>query len=106
MLLISFASTITLGAMGLLLGLGLAYSAEIFKVEVDERLVKVEELLPGYNCGACGYPGCSGFAEGIMEGNVDKLSACKPGKDTHYNAIIEYLKDHPNKDGSIVSVKK
>ena len=106
MLLISFASTITLAVMGLVLGLGLAYAAEVFKVEVDERLVKVEELLPGYNCGACGYPGCGGFAEGIMEGKVENLSACKPGKDTHYNAIIEYLKDHPNPDGSIVSAKK
>lgn len=100
------AAVIVLSAMGLILGFGLAYAADVFKVEVDERLVKVEELLPGYNCGACGYPGCSGFAEGIMEGQVEKLGDCKPGKDTHYNAIIEYLKDHPNKDGSIIKVAK
>ena len=103
---IELASTITLGVMGLALGLGLAFAADFFKVEVDERLTKVEELLPGFNCGACGYPGCSGFAEGIMEGQVEKLSMCKPGKDTHYNAIIEYLKDHPNSDGSVVKVGK
>jgi len=99
-------ATITLAVLGLLLGLGLAFAADKLKVEVDERLTKVEELLPGYNCGACGYPGCSGFAEGIMEGEVDKLSNCKPGKDTNYNAIIEYLKDHPNPDGSIIKVTK
>jgi len=100
------AATITLALMGLLLGLGLAFAADVFKVEVDERLEAVEQRLPGYNCGACGYPGCAGFAEGIMEGEVDKLSMCKPGKDEHYNAIIEYLKDHPNKDGSIIKVGK
>ncbi len=100
------AATIVLAVMGLLLGLGLAYAAEVFKVEVDERLTKVEEMLPGYNCGACGYPGCSGFAEGIIEGEVDKLSACKPGKDEHYNPIMEYLKDHPNKDGSLIKIAK
>jgi len=100
------AATITLAIMGLLLGLGLAYAAEIFKVEVDERMEMVEKLLPGYNCGACGYPGCGGFAEGIVNGEVEKLSACKPGKDEHYNPILEYLKDHPNPDGSFVKIQK
>lgn len=106
MLLVSFASTITLAVMALVLGLGLAYAAEVFKVEVDERLIAVEEMLPGYNCGACGYPGCAGFAEGIIDGEVTILSDCKPGKDAHYNPIMEYLKDHPNKDGSIIKVQK
>jgi electron transport complex protein RnfB len=100
------AAFITLGVMGLLLGLGLAYAADYLKVEVDQRVEMVTSLLPGYNCGACGYPGCSGFAENIIEGNVDKLSNCKPGKDEHYNAILAYLKDHPNPDGSIVKVVK
>lgn len=97
---------LTLGLLGLLLGLGLAWAAEKFKVEVDERIEKVIELLPGYNCGACGYPGCSGFGEGIVSGDVEKLSACKPGKDEHYNAIIEYLNDHPDKDGNFVKIAK
>lgn len=100
------AATLTLAVMGLLLGLGLAFAADVFKVEIDQRLEAVETMLPGYNCGACGYPGCSGFAEGIMEGEVEKLTMCKPGKDEHYNAILEYLKDHPNTDGSIINVKK
>lgn len=100
------AATITLAVMGLLLGLGLAYAADVFKVEVDKRVEAVENMLPGYNCGACGYPGCSGFAEGILEGKVDKLSMCKPGKAENYDPIIAYLKDHPNSDGSIIKVQK
>jgi len=100
------AATLTLAVMGLLLGLGLAYAAEFFKVEVDERLEEVENRLPGYDCGACGYPGCAAFAEAIVTGEAEKLSLCKPGKDEHYNAILEYLKDHPNKDGSLVDIKK
>ncbi len=95
-----------LGGLGLLLGLGLAYAADVFKVEVDKRIEKVIELLPGYNCGACGYPGCSGFGEGIVEGEVTNVSMCKPGKDEHYNAIIEYLKSTPGPDGSTIDVKK
>lgn len=100
------AATLTLAVMGLILGLGLAFAADIFKVEVDKRLEAIEGMLPGYNCGACGYPGCSGFAEGIMEGEVENLSMCKPGKDENYNPIMEYLKDHPNSDGSIIKIKK
>ena len=100
------AATITLAVMGLLLGLGLACAADFFHVEVDKRLEEIEEMLPGYNCGACGYPGCSGFAEGIVNGEVDKLTMCKPGKDEHYDPILEYIKDHPNPDGSLIQVKK
>ncbi len=95
-----------LGGMGLLLGLGLAYAADVLKVEIDARIEKVIELLPGFNCGACGYPGCAGFGEGIVEGEVEQLSLCKPGKDSDYNAIMEYLKSTPGPDGKIVEVKK
>ena len=97
---------LTLGLLGLILGFGLAYAAEKFKVEVDERVEAVTELLPGYNCGACGYPGCSGFGEAIINGEVEKLSNCKPGKDEHYDAIIEYLKAHPNSDGITIKIIK
>ena len=99
-------TVITLGGLGLLLGFGLAYAAERFKVEVDERIEAVIEMLPGYNCGACGYPGCSGFGEGIVNGEVEKLSDCKPAKDTHYDPILAYLADHPNPDGTFIKVKK
>jgi electron transport complex protein RnfB len=99
-------ATLTLAIMGLLLGLGLAYAAEFFHVEEDKRKEEIEKLLPGYNCGACGYPGCSGFAEGIINGEVEKLSQCKPGKDEHYNPILEYIKDHPDPDGSLITIKK
>lgn len=97
---------ITLGIMGGLLGLGLAFAADYLKVEEDPRVKAVRERLPGLDCGACGFPGCSAFAEAIVDGQVDTLSQCKPGKPSHYNAILEYLKDHPNPDGTKVNVKK
>lgn len=96
----------TLGLLGLILGYGLAYAAEKFKVEVDERIEVIIDMLPGYNCGACGYPGCNGFGEAIVNGEVEKLGDCKPGKDIHYDPILAYLEDHPNPDGTIIKVKK
>lgn len=100
------AAVLTLGIMGALLGLGLALAAEALKVEPDPRVDGVEERLPGINCGACGYPGCHAFAEGIIEGEVKHLTQCKPGNDKNYSAILQYLKEHPNEDGTIIDVKK
>ncbi len=95
-----------LALMGGLLGLGLAYAADLLKVEADPRIEGVRERLPGYDCGACSYPGCSAFAEAIVEGDVKDLKLCKPGNNTHYDAIVDYLNDNRNPDGSKITVKK
>ena len=56
-------------------------------------------MLPNANCGGCGYPGCAGFAEAIVEGKVPNLSACRPGKpDKNFAPIIKYMNEHPNSD--------
>lgn len=97
---------IILGALGLVLGLGLAIADKAFYVEEDNRLEKVLELLPGVNCGACGYPGCGGFAEGILEGEVAKLTDCKPGaKGEGLKQIQEYLAETPGPEGDTINIK-
>lgn len=45
--------------VGAVLGLILGIASNVFKVEVDERVEKVTAMLPGYNCGSCGFAGCS-----------------------------------------------
>ena len=69
---------IELGFFGLLFGVGLAIAAKKFAVEVDPRVEQVMEVLPNANCGACGYPGCSGFAVAVAEGKAP-VSGCVPG---------------------------
>lgn len=59
-----------LGVMGLVFGVGLAIAAKKFAVEVDPRITQVREALPGANCGACGYPGCDGFASAVVAGDA------------------------------------
>ncbi|MDY0210688.1 MAG: (Fe-S)-binding protein [Acholeplasma sp.] len=99
-------STLVLGGLGLLLGLGLALAAKYLEVKEDERIAAVEKMLPNYNCGACGTPGCHAFAVEIVSGRAGNISRCKPGKpDKHYNPILQYLKEHPNEDGSAVNIK-
>lgn len=101
-----FLPLVVLGVLGILLGIVLSLANQYLTVVEDERIGEVEKLLPNYNCGACGTPGCHAFAEGIVNGEVKNLSRCKPGKvDKHFNPILEYLKDHPSSDGSVIDVK-
>ena len=97
---------IVLGGLGIILGVILSLANKYLAVEEDPRIDGVEKLLPNYNCGACGTPGCRAFATAILTGEVKNLSKCKPGKvEKHFNPILEFLKDHPNLDGSRVDVK-
>jgi Na+-translocating ferredoxin:NAD+ oxidoreductase RNF subunit RnfB len=38
----------------------------------------IRELLPGANCGGCGFPGCDGYAEGIVNEGA-KTNLCAAG---------------------------
>lgn len=62
--------------VGIIIGVLLGVAGEKFKVPVDEeKAVMVRELLPGNNCGGCGYPGCDGLAAAIAKGEMPP-SAC------------------------------
>ncbi|MCR5113458.1 MAG: RnfABCDGE type electron transport complex subunit B [Acholeplasmatales bacterium] len=99
-------SVVILAGLGLIFGLGLAIAAKVFHVEVDTRIEDIAAILPQANCGACGFPGCNGFAEAIVNGKADNLSQCKPGsKSGKPEAIRKYLDEHPNPDGSINPIK-
>ena len=63
-------AAIVVGCVGIVLGLFLGISGEKFKVEVDPKEEAVLEVLPGNNCGGCGYAGCSGLAAAIAKGEA------------------------------------
>lgn len=69
---------IVLSGIGLVMAALLAAGRKIFYVEVDERHEKLMDILPGANCGGCGYPGCSGYAAGLVEGRAAP-NLCPPG---------------------------
>lgn len=58
-----------------ILGLILAFASKVFEVKVDERAEKITELLPGANCGGCGYTGCAALAQAILDGKAP-VNAC------------------------------
>lgn len=65
-------------AMGLLIGLILAVASIIMAVPKDEKAEAVLELLPGANCGACGFSGCSGYAKALAHGEAE-VGLCPVG---------------------------
>ncbi len=69
---------IIFGILGLLFGVGLAFAARVFAVQKDEKVEEVEQVLPGLNCGACGYAGCAAYAEAVAK-EGEALDLCGPG---------------------------
>ena len=62
---------VVLGVMGAFFGLALAIASRVFAVEVDPREEAIGALLPGANCGGCGYAGCGALAQAIVENGED-----------------------------------
>lgn len=96
---------IALGIIGAILGLLLGIADKYLQVKEDERLAKLNDMMPKFNCGACGYPGCNGFAEGILTGDVKTLKQCKPMKPEIRLEIKEYLENAPSPQGIIIKVE-
>lgn len=67
-----------LGQIGLVAAIALGWASKKFAVEVDAKEMAVNEVLPGVNCGACGYAGCSGYAGAVAKGEAP-INLCPPG---------------------------
>ncbi len=76
--------------LGLLAGFILAAAAIVMAVPKDEKAERINEILPGANCGACGFSGCSGYAEALAAGQA-KSGLCSPGGKETAKKIAEIL---------------
>lgn len=77
-------AALVIGGLGALFGIGLSYAAKVFAVKVDERITQIREVLPGANCGACGFVGCDAYADAVASGKAE-VNACPVGG----NAVAE-----------------
>ena len=77
---------ISMGVLGVIefLAACLLYVVSLyFKVEEDPRIDLVTAVLPGANCGGCGFAGCRNFAEACVKaGGIDGLSCPVGGEPT------------------------
>jgi len=65
--------------------------------KVDTKESKIRELLPGYNCGGCGYGSCDGMAKALSLGTGD-IEKCRPMKKEEKEKLKEYIKEVLNRD--------
>ena len=77
-------------AIGLIAGVGLAIASVVMAVPRDEKAAAIEEILPGANCGACGFSGCSGYDAALSKGEA-KPGLCSPGGNETAQAIAAIL---------------
>ena len=79
-----------MGGLGIIVGIGLAVASKVFYVYVDPKVLSVDDVLPGANCGGCGLPGCTANAEAIVAGKASPNSCVAAGPDVA-EAIAEIM---------------
>ena len=72
-------TVIVLAAIGAIGALVLFLAAKKFEVKEDPRIGLVAEVLPQANCGGCGFPGCSGFANACVKAESLEGLLCPVG---------------------------
>ncbi|MDD5645008.1 MAG: RnfABCDGE type electron transport complex subunit B [bacterium] len=83
-------STGVLLLLGSVFGIALAVSSKFLKVEEDPKIRKIADILPNINCGACGFAGCSSYAEAIVLKHA-KPNLCMPGGEKTSKKIAELM---------------
>ena len=85
---------VVLGTIALVASAILFVVSKRFAVEEDPRLAKVAEVLPGANCGGCGFPGCSGMADALVRaadnGSLEGLN-CPVGGSKVMSQVADLL---------------
>ena len=81
---------IAVTAIGIICAIVLTIASKVMHVKVDERFPIIRGILPGANCGACGYAGCDGYAKALLEDGA-KTNLCTPGADAVSRQLSEAL---------------
>jgi Na+-translocating ferredoxin:NAD+ oxidoreductase RNF subunit RnfB len=84
-------AVIVLGVVGLVSAVVLFLASKKFAVWEDPRIRQVSEVLPQANCGGCGYPGCSGFADACVKAGSLEGKLCPVGGQPVMEKIAEIL---------------
>ena len=99
-------TVLSLSVIGALAAVILYLVAQKFKVFEDPRIDQVEAVLPGANCGGCGYPGCRGFAEACVKADLLDNLYCPVGGNTCMSDVAGVLgKTAVEKDPQVAVVR-
>ena len=78
---------------GIILAIALAVADKFLKVEENPAKKDIEAMLPGANCGACGFPGCAGLAQAMADKKVKDAHACKVINGDKANELQTYINE-------------
>ncbi len=81
---------VSLTILGVVLGGLLGIAAVYLKVEGNPLVEEIDEMLPGTQCGQCGYPGCTPAAEALAAGEAE-VTFCPPGGRQLAQALADKL---------------
>lgn len=100
------STILTLSALGILSAVILYFVAQKFKVEEDPRIDEVEKMLPGANCGGCGFAGCRAMAEALVKRDDISALFCPVGGAETMKKTADYLgKTAPEKEPTVATVR-
>jgi len=83
-------AVLTLAALCFLFASMLVLAHRFLHVDEDPRIQEVQDMLPGTNCGACGFPGCLGLSEAIVSGSA-LPGKCTVMNDDEREMVAEYM---------------
>lgn len=78
-------------AVGLVSAILLTFVGNKFAVPVDETQALIREVLPGANCGACGFAGCDDYAAALAADPSVPANKCIPGGEATVQGICAVL---------------
>ena len=100
-----FTAVVSLTLLGSAMGLFLGYSARKLEVEGNPIVAEIQAILPGSQCGQCGFPGCAGAAQALADGTAP-LTLCPPGGRAVVQALAAKLGREANLSDVADSVPK
>lgn len=80
---------VSLTALGILAAIVIYFVSKKFAVQEDDRIAKVEAVLPNTNCGGCGQPGCHAFAKAVVDAGDLSVLHCPVGG----NSVMKQVGD-------------
>ena len=84
-------SILILGALGAFLGLLIGIFHRYFYETNNSTVDEIKQLLPGSNCGGCGFKNCNNFANAILNDGVNSSNchSIKQEKVDQINLIVD-----------------
>ncbi len=97
-------AVITLGGVGIISAVILYFVSQKFKVYEDPKIDTLAELLPGANCGGCGFAGCRALAEAIVKSGTTEGKSCPAGGNGLNSKLAEAMGETAAETGPKVTI--